>query len=292
MRSSMSKSGQGFITFAQNTDQVDYLRLAFVQCMNVKLTQHNAKFAVIVDQKTKNAITKEHETIFDYIIELPYDENDKSSSWKLANEYQVFSLTPFKETVKLESDLLFTRSINHWWSAFRLRDVFLSSGCKNYRQEISNNRSYRKFFDDNELPDVYNGLMYFRYSQTASNFFHTAQEIYRNWDYIKTHLLKNCREDTPSTDVLYALTAKVIGPEQCTLPSMNFVNFVHMKNQINQFGGDNEDWTRIVMNERDDDMIRINNLNQYDPVHYFNKTYITEEILNDYRERYTRSKLA
>lgn len=288
----MNKSGQGFVTFAQNTDQVDYLKLAYIQCMNVKLTQNMAKFAVIVDKKTKNAITNEHVDTFDYIIELPYDENDDNSAWKLGNEYQVFSLTPFKETVKLECDLLFTRSIEHWWSAFRLRDVFLSSSCKNYRQEISNNRSYRKFFDDNELPDVYNGLMYFRYSQLASEFFLTAQEIYKNWEYISTHLLKNCREDKPSTDVLYALTTKIIGQEHCTIPSMNFVNFVHMKNQINQFGGDSEDWTEIVMHERDLDMMRINNLNQYDPVHYYNKTYITDEILDDYRQRYSRSKLA
>ena len=288
----MNKSGRGFITFAQNTEQVDYLKLAYVQCMNVKLTQNNSKFAVIVDKSTKDRITDEHRNTFDYIVELPYDENEQNSSWKLGNEYQVFSLTPFKETVKLESDLLFTRSIEHWWSAFRLRDVFLSTGCKNYRQEISNNRSYRKFFDDNELPDVYNGLMYFRYSQLASEFFLTAQEIYKNWDYIKTHLLKNCREDKPSTDVLYALTTKVIGSDRCTVPSMNFVNFVHMKNQINQFGGDNQAWTEIVMHERDCDMIRINNLNQYDPVHYFDKNYITDDILNDYRERYSRSKLA
>ncbi len=288
----MNKSGRGFITFAQNTEQVDYLKLAYVQCMNVKLTQNNSKFAVIVDKSTKDRITDEHRNTFDYIVELPYDENEQNSSWKLGNEYQVFSLTPFKETVKLESDLLFTRSIEHWWSAFRLRDVFLSTGCKNYRQEISNNRSYRKFFDDNELPDVYNGLMYFRYSQLASEFFLTAREIYKNWEYIKTHLLKNCREDKPSTDVLYALTAKVVGSDRCTVPSMNFVNFVHMKNQINQFGGDNQAWTEIVMHERDCDMIRINNLNQYDPVHYFDKNYITDDILNDYRERYSRSKLA
>lgn len=288
----MNKQGYGFLTIAQNTKDVDYLRLAYAQALNVKLTQHNAQYAVIVDEETNQLVSDTHKEVFDHIITLPYDENLKDSKWKLANEYQVFVLTPFKETIKLESDLLFTRNIGHWLNAFRLRDIFLSSGCKTYRQEISTNRAYRSFFDDNELPDIYNGLMYFRYSQAANEFFLTAQKIYQNWEYLKNNLLKNCREDTPSTDVLYALTAKVIGIENCTIPSMNFVNFVHMKNVINNFGNDGADWFDIVMHEREGDMIRINNLNQYNPVHYFNKTYISDKILNELEQRYSRSKFS
>lgn len=286
----MSKQGWGFLTIAQNTKDVDYLRLAYAQALNVKLTQNGARYAVIVDNETNKIITDKQKEVFDYVIVLPYDETPKDSNWKLANEYQVFALSPFKETIKLESDLLFTRNISHWLNAFRLRDIFLSTGCKNYRQEISNVRAYRKFFDDNDLPDIYNGLMYFRYSETANNFFLTAQRLYQNWDYLKNNVLKNCREDTPSTDVLYALTAKIIGLEKCTVPSVDFVNFVHMKNAINGLGSDGISWSKIVMHERENDMIRINNLNQYDPVHYFDKNYITDEILNEFEQRYSRSK--
>ena len=139
-------------------------------------------------------------------------ENSEDSNWKLSNEYQVFELTPFTETIKLESDLLFTRSVSHWWTAFGLRDVVLSTGCKNYRGEIATSRAYRKFFDDNELPDVYNGLMYFRYSQGAHDFFRVAKAMTMEWPMIKTEL-QQCFEDEPSTDVLYALTALNIGQE-------------------------------------------------------------------------------
>ena len=41
-------------------------------------------------------------------------------------------------------------------------------------------RDYRKLFDDNELPDVYNGLMYFRYSQESAEFFWLAEKIFKN----------------------------------------------------------------------------------------------------------------
>jgi hypothetical protein len=279
---SQHKEQQGFVTFAQNTESVDYLRLAYVQAMNIKSTQKINKYAVIVDQSTAAMITDEQRRVFDYIIVL---ENDLAadSQWKLANEWQVFNLTPFKETVKLESDLLFTRSIDHWWNAFRLKNIVLSSGCKDYRGNISKVRSYRQFFDDNGLPDVYNGLMYFRYSQESFQFFETAKQVYQNWQTISDTALKNSREKTPSTDVLYAITASLVGAEICTLPTADFINFVHMKPDINQLP--DAPWYESVISERDGDMIRVNNLNQYYPVHYFYKDYITEEIENEYRQQ-------
>jgi hypothetical protein len=280
----MSKQGRGFITFAQNTSSVDYLEMAYVQALNVKGLHSDAAYAVIVDAETAGKVTDKQRAVFDHVITLPFD-NAKNSEWKLANEYQVFALTPFKETIKLEADLLLTRSIEHWWPAFRLRDVFLSYGTKNYRQARSLSRANRKFFDDNELPDVYTGLMYFRYSKFANQFFSTAEKIFQDWDYLKTYVLKNCREDTPSTDVLYAITAKTLGVEQCTVPSMDFVNFVHLKNSINGWGNTDRSWKDMVMYEQDGDMIRVHNLNQYHPVHYHAKDFITTELLELYERK-------
>ena len=286
----VSKQGQGFVTFAQNTDTTDYLSLAYLQALNIKSIHPSAKCAVIVDEKTNELVSDKHKKVFDYVIQLPYDENKSDSTWKLSNEYQVFELTPFAETIKLESDLLFTRSIDHWWSAFRLKDIVLSTGCKTYRGELAKSRTYRKFFDDNELPDVYNGLMYFRYSQTASEFFLTARRILRNWDYLKDNVFKNCREDIPSTDVLYAVTAKTIGVEKCTLPEMDFINFVHLKLGINGWGTSDASWQDSVMHERDGNMMRVHNLNQYYPVHYYDKDYATKELINEYERTYYHSQ--
>jgi len=118
---------QGFLTFAQNTE-VDYLQLAYVQAMAVKLTMPGSQYAVIVDKQTLAQVSDSHRQVFDYVIELPEDHAE-DEHWKLSNEWQAFYLTPFKETIKLESDLVFTRSIDHWWTAFRLRDLVLSIGC-------------------------------------------------------------------------------------------------------------------------------------------------------------------
>ena len=280
---SQHKEQQGFVTFAQNTNKVDYLELAYLQALNIKATQKNNRYAVIVDAATKEKVDERHRNTFDYVIDIPYDNNDPASIRKFANESQVFRLTPFKETIKLESDLLFTRSIDHWWTAFRLRNVCLSTGCKNYLALPSTVRKYRELFDANNLPDVYNGLMYFRFSLEASKFFEAAQYIQMNWSYVRANL-KKCFEDEPSTDVLYALAALMVGEETCTMPSMDFINFVHMKAGFNGWS-DAHSWIDTVVNERDGDIIRINNLNQYDPVHYYDKTYATKELIEYYESR-------
>ena len=280
----VDKQGQGFLTFAQNTDSVDYLKLAYVQAMNIKTLHPAAEYAVLVDAETSKLVTGKHRRVFDHVILITNDNNPAESTWKLANEYQVFNLTPFKETIKLESDLLFTRNIDHWWSTFRLRDIVLSYNCKDYRGINNASQAYRQLFIDNQLPNTYSGLMYFRYSKDANNFFYLAQQLYENWTYIKNNVLIKCHEDFPSTDVLYALTAKIIGVEKCTLPHIDFVNFVHMKSAINGWGFNDSDWRDIVVSEQDDTMIRINNINQYYPVHYHNKNYVTEELI-DYYER-------
>jgi NADH:ubiquinone oxidoreductase subunit len=280
---SQHKEQQGFVTFAQNTADVDYLNLAYLQALNIKATQRNNRYAVIVDTATREKIDDRHHSVFDYIVDIPHDYNDPTNTRKFANEWQAFWLTPFKETIKLESDLLFTRTIDHWWTAFRLRNVCLSTGTKNFKGLNSTVRKYRELFDENNLPDVYNGLMYFRYSREAMAFFEAARYIQQEWSYVKTGL-KRCFEDEPSTDVLYSLAALMVGEETCTIPSMDFINFVHMKPGI-QGWSDNTSWIDTVVNERDGDVIRINNLNQYNPVHYYDKSYATQELIEYYESR-------
>lgn len=271
---SQHKEQQGYFTFAQNTADVDYLHLAYLQALNIKATQQNNKFAVAVDQATRAQVNETHLSVFDYVIDITHDFNSVDSSWRLANEWQVFWLTPFKETIKLESDLLFTRSIDHWWTAFRLKNVCLSTGCRNYQQELSTVRRYRRIFDDNNLPDVYNGLMYFKFSQEAQQFFSTARQIFDNWPAIRDQLI-GCDEATPSTDLLYALATQIVGRERCTAPSLDFINFVHMKPAINGYDED-QVFSEVFNTEQDGNMIRINNINQYHPLHYHDKTWIQQ----------------
>jgi len=285
MRKLAHQEQQGFMSIAQNSD-VDYLQLAYVQAMSVKLTMPGSKYAVAVDSKTLESVTDAHRKVFDYVITIE-DDQAENDTWKMRNEWQAFYLTPFKETIKLESDLVITRDISHWWPAFRLRNIVLSTGCRDYLGQLSDIRAYRKLFDDNSLPDVYNGLMYFRYTPEAAEFFWWAREIFENWEYVRDNLLKNCRDDEPTTDVVYALAAQILGEELCTLPAMDYINFTHMKPMVNKFS-QTLPWNELVVHETELPMIRINNVNQYHPLHYQEKSWVTDELVEEYEDELGR----
>lgn len=270
------KNDIGFLSIAQNS-KFNYLELAYLQAISTKLTMPESKYAVIVDTNTMNSFKDEYWNAIDYVIPLDNDYA-KDEDVKFLNEWQVLKLTPFKETIKLESDLLITRDISHWINAFRLRDIVLSSGAKDFRQELSPSRTYRQIFDLNELPDIYNGLMYFRLTELSFKFFSIARELFLEWDLIKQSL-KRCNNIEPSTDLIYAVAAKIIGVEKCTLP-LNWINFVHMKPAINKLP--EQPWFKSVIQEIDAPMLRIGNLNQYYPVHYCDKDWINEEIIKEY----------
>jgi len=275
---------RGFATIAQNNADTDYLRLAYLQAMSIKMVMPTEKYAVIVDAETMKGITSQHKRVFDYVIQID-DDTAKGEEWKLSNEWQIGDLTPFKETIKLESDLIFTRSISHWWNTFRLRDVVLSTGCRDYQQQLAASRKYRRVFDDNQLPDTYNGLMYFRFTQTAMTFFRVARMIFQNWETVCS-TLKNCRDPHPTTDVVYSLAAKLIGVELCTLPSADFINFVHMKPDINRWP--ETPWTDNTIFELDLPMVRIGNVNQYHPLHYHEKSWASDEVIKRYEDELFR----
>lgn len=276
----------GYFTFAQNTDDVNYLELAYTQALSIKCTQKINKYAVAVDAATKELITDKHREVFDYIIDV-IDDGDEN---KFAREWQAWWLTPFKETIKVESDMLFTRNIDHWWQGLRQQEVCLTTTIRDLEGNISDCRKYRKLIDDNLLPDVYNGFMYFRFGQISMNFFTTARKIFKNWATIRDEVLFNCHEEIPTTDTVFALAADVIGTELCTMPGRDYPSFVHMKGSVNRLNA-NDDWTKFYYAQIDDQarvLIGFNRQNY--PVHYYQKNFITAEIIEKYEHRFRRIK--
>jgi hypothetical protein len=282
------KEQQGYFTFAQNTEDVNYLELAYTQALSIKCTQKINKYAVAVDATTKELITDRHRKVFDYIIDIKQDSNALDSKWKLANEWQAWWLTPFKETIKLESDILFTRNVDHWWDGLRNQEVCLTTKIRDYEGTVSRCRVYRELFEVNNLPDVYNGIMYFRFGTVSMEFFNTARMIYQNWDVFREEILSKCHEDTPSTDVVYAIATQIVGVEKCTMPSLDYPTFAHMKGAINRLNA-SDDWRDYYYHQLDDQLqMTIGFSRQLYPVHYYQKSFVTPELLAKYETNYNR----
>lgn len=184
-----------------------------------------------------------------------------------ANDWQVFQASPYRQTIKLEADMIATGPVDHWWSLFEHRDVVISQGARDFYDQYTTCRRYRKLFDDNALPDVYNAVTYWRLSRTAQDFFCTVRSIFENWDQYKK-LLK-FPEDDPSTDVVYAMAAVIMGPDCVTLPNGFGPSIVHMKRHIIPVS--TEDWTQELIWESDP--VRINTVAQWGFLHYHSKEW-------------------
>lgn len=187
-----------------------------------------------------------------------------------ANDWQMFQCSPYRETIKLEADMICAGPIDHWWTLFERRDVVISQGARTFYDEPATSRYYRKIFDNNNLPDVYNAITYWRLSKTAKDFFGLVRNIFDQWDSYRA-LLK-FPDEQPTTDVVYAMAAVIIGPEQVTLPAGLGPTIVHMKRHINPIQGD--DWTQELVWENDP--FRINTVAQSGLVHYHIKEWTNE----------------
>jgi hypothetical protein len=187
-----------------------------------------------------------------------------------ANDWQSYYVSPYRETIKLEADMIAASPIDHWWNLFELKEVVVSQGARTYYDQRSTNKFYRKVFDVNCLPDVYNAITYWRLSHTAKDFFSLIRNIFENWtDYKK---LLRFSEDHASTDVVYAMAAQIMGPERVTLPAGLGPTIVHMKRHINRLQTDN--WTKELIWETDP--FRINTIAQWGFVHYHHKEWANE----------------
>ena len=195
---------------------------------------------------------------------LPYGDQ---GGW--ANDWQVFHASPYRQTIKLEADMLCASSIDHWWTMFEHRDVVVSQGCRNIYDQSSDCRFYRRVFDANNLPDVYNAITYWRLSSTAQEFFSLVRKIFENWNDFKT-LLK-FPDDRPSTDLVYAMVAQIMDPERVLLPQGAGPQIVHMKKGI--IPTDVEDWTKQLVWEHADPGLRIQTVAQWGLVHYHVKDW-------------------
>jgi hypothetical protein len=246
---------QGYVIVAVNTD-VDYVSCAVRLAQSLRQQHPDVSICLITDSDYSNSV-------FDHVRVMP--SVDRTNLW--ANDWQVFRLSPYRETVKLEADMLIASAVDHWWTLFRNRDVVVSTGCRNWKDQVSNSRHYRRIFDENHLPDVYNAITYWRRSATAKEFFDLVKNIFLNWDQYKT-LLK-FPPDTPDTDLVYAIAAQIVGPELCTLPSIVSPKIVHMKQHI--AGTHSSNWTRELVWEMEP--LRINTVAQWGAFHYHVKDW-------------------
>jgi len=252
---------RGYIIVAHGDYQ--YIECALVCAKSIKLHTPNAKIALLSD-KQYNFDTFDYNLVFPSALDTqnPY-----------GNDWQVFFASPFRQTIKIEADMIIPHSIDHWWTMLEKKDVVLTVGARDYQNKLSKERHYRKIFDANNLPDVYNAITYWRVSQLAYDFALLVKYMFNNWNTVQPNI-KMGLSDPGTTDLIYAIAAKIIGVENVTLPNTSYPTLIHMKGRINNLI--EEDWTKEMVYEFNGPNIRINTVDQMYPFHYHIKQFSKE----------------
>ena len=150
---------RGYLIPAIDTESVDYLSCAVQLARSIRQWHPDANISVLTVKRC-------NDPVFDHVVPLPFGDLGG-----FANDWQCFAASPYRQTIKLEADMFVASPIDHWWTLFEKRDVVISQGCKDLNNQPSDNRTYRKLFDVNSLPDVYNAVTYWRLSAQAKEFF-------------------------------------------------------------------------------------------------------------------------
>jgi len=253
---------RGYLVVAQNNSTTDYVKCARMLAHSIKLVEPAAEICLLTDQLIDDKI-------FDFVRIFPFGDQAADSEWKLKNDWQCFYASPFRETIKLEADMIVPHSIKHWFDICSARELVVTIGARNFHNRLSLSRVYRKIFDQNNLPDVYNAITYWRLSRTANEFFETVKHIFNNWSAVMSEL-KFGADQPLNTDLAYAIAVRVLGEENCTLPG-TVPSMIHMKGQFNDLSS--EDWTKELVWELNPGSLRVNTIEQLWPFHYHIKEF-------------------
>jgi len=245
---------KGFVIMAQGDD---YVKCASALEKSIKRVMPDANITIVTTAM------------------LPHGDQAPNTNWKLQNDWQVYDASPYEYTIKLEADMYIPKNIDYWWDILSHRDLVVSSAIRNYKQDISDNRVYRRFIDDNNLPDAYNAITYFKKSDIANQFFAIVRDVFENWDHYKASLRCNAQE-LATTDWAYAIACHIMGVENTMMPTFTDMTMVHMKQYINEIPTEN--WTDTFVYECLPDHIRIQTIPQRYPLHYHIKNF-SDKIL-------------
>lgn len=273
---------KGYFTIAQGET---YHRLAYALALSLKISQSGpSDLSIGVTKEELSTIPAKYREVFDEVVEIPWDDHAKNSSWKLENEWKAIYMTPYDETIKLDADMLFPSDISHWWDTLKESDGVFATSPVTYRGDVITSDYCRKTFTESKLPNVYSAMFYFKKNDLNFEFFRLAEFIFNNWEKCFYEWLEpEHRPKFVSTDVVFAIAAKILDYTSYNKFPKEVPTFVHMKSQLqgwpdNQFL--NEDWTKIIPTYFNRDCsLKIGNYVQHLPLHYQVKEFITDKMI-------------
>lgn len=277
---------QGYLILAQNSLKVNYVMQAVLLAMTIKMTQTEITSVSLV---TNDIVPEQYQHLFDSIIKIPWSDLAIGSEWKVENRWKLFHITPYEETVVLDSDMLFLTNIDHQWDFFSRHDLLFTTQVKTYKNTTVNDIVYRKTFVKNELPNLYFGFHYFKKSDLALEFYSTLEVVCKNWQKVYETITPNDTQRWMSMDVSSAIAAKMLGIENNISSPIPIPTFVHMKSGIQGWKNPTDKWMDFINFSFDDTCnLKIGNFTQSGVFHYVEEEFLTKHIVNTIEKNYEK----
>lgn len=266
---------KGYLIFAQNSD-VDYLKQAVALSASLKSSNNFEPVSVV----TNDPVPDEYKGLFDQIIPIPWGDNSIGSVWKVENRWKLYHVTPYTETIVLDSDILVTENLSTAWGFFSEYDLYFISTVYDYKARPIVDTVNRKAFISNDLPNVYFGLHYFKKTDFSLAFYKQLEEVVKNYKIYYKCFTPNNTQHFVSMDVSSAIAIKILDIEHLvTCKVSEPVKFIHMKSNLQQLSLNTVNW-QLVLDSTIDNNLVIGNHTQHGVFHYVENEFLTDEIFN------------
>ena len=155
----------GVCVLAQNNNKTNYVEQAYALALSILATAPDTNISVV----TNDAIPAAYKDVFDQVISIPWSDIAAGTMWKIENRWKLYHVTPYRNTVVFDADMLALDNISPIWE--NTNDLIFTNTVTTYRNELVTNRYYRKTFDSNNLPNVYTGMYQFSKCEDTKAFF-------------------------------------------------------------------------------------------------------------------------
>ena len=273
---------KGIVVLAQNNETDNYVEQSALLAMSLR--HHND---VPISLITNDQVPEEYVSLFDKIIPIPFGDSAEDSEWKVENRWKIYHASPYDETIVMDTDMLVLQNIDVWWDFLSNYEVFYTSNVLTYKGETANTSYYRKTFIDNDLPNLFCGLHYFKKSDFAQQFYTWLELVVNNWEtFYEQQLLASSRPKHVSMDVCTAIVTKILDCESViTNKVAKFPSFTHMKPYCQGWHTVQTSWQdQIGVYISKDGSTKLGNYAQTGILHYTEKDFVEKSTaLERYR---------
>lgn len=271
-------NSKGFLIYAEGRE---FVKQAYLCAMSILASGNQYPVSIV----TNNKVPKKFSWVFDKIIDIPWYKKT-SSRFKTENRWKLYHVSPYEQTIVLDSDTLVLDNQEAFWEFLDNYDLYFPSIVFDYRDKPVNEsvNYYRKVFTENSLPNLYNVVHYFRKSELAHEYFRWVELVTNNWELFYGNYCQNHYPEQPSLDITASIVSKILNIDDDVTNAVYDAPYItHMKPFIQKWENPPNSWQEYVGVYFNNDMqLKIGNFLQTGVFHYTENNFVSDDIIRKY----------